>query len=274
MRIAAVLVLAFASLASLAVAAPGPIVEHGRFLASDQNRHLLVVDGRGHVVRRLPFTRTGCCPGQVELSADRDHAFVSESSDTRFALLKVDLATGRSSRIASGGSPALSPDGRKLAYFSVSPPYDLSERRAVVVRDLTTGNQRVIPFAAQAPSVPAPGMLINWSPDGRKLALSGWNRRVGSVLYVVDVTHARTIESQPSFGHLEAPVFLDNSTLLALANCCTSTHQEMVAISLADRSETPFATLPEPPESLRRISPGTFLATTPTASCFGSRKGA
>jgi hypothetical protein len=117
MRIAfAVALLAVSSAGVSPASAPAPVVPRGQLLVSDQNGRLLVVDMSGRLRRRLPFTRTGCCPGQVELAADRRHAFVSEGRNEHFTLLEVDLSTGRSVRIASGGSPAVSPDGRRLAY--------------------------------------------------------------------------------------------------------------------------------------------------------------
>jgi hypothetical protein len=250
---------------------PAPVVPPGQLLVSDRNGQLLVVDATGRVRRRLPFTRRGCC--QVELAADRRHAFVSLRRGERFTLLEVDLTSGRAVRIAAGGSPALSPDGRRLAYYAVSIDNDVASRTAVVIRDLATGRSHAIPFAERAAWGTPPDVLINWSPDGRSLAAVGFNRRDGSLLHIVDVAHARTIESQPSLGHVLAPVFLDDRTVLVLANCCTGTHQQMVAVTIASGARKPFATLPEPPESLRRIAPGTFVATTPDGFLLRFSKG-
>jgi len=240
-----------------------PVVPPGQLLVSDRDGRLLVVDGAGRVQRRLTYIRTGCCPGQVELSADRRHAFVSVSRNERFSLLEVDLVTGKAIRIAAGGSAALSPDGRRLAYYAISTDNGIPFRTAVVVRDLASGRSHAIRFAEPAVWGNPPDVLINWSPDGRKLAVVGLSRRHGGQLHIVDVDHAHTIESQPNLGHLLAPVFLDPRTIVALANCCRGTHQEMVAVSLGSGAHQPFATLPEPPESLRRVGSGTFVATTP-----------
>jgi hypothetical protein len=260
-------------LCASATAAKAPIVPRGQLLVSDRDGRLLVIDGSAHIRRKLPFTRTGCCPGQAELSADRRHAFVSVSFNERFALLEVDLAAGRAIRIAAGGSPVVSLDGRRLAYFAVRTSGDIPYRTAVVIRDLVTGRSHAIPFAQPSVWGTPPDVVMNWSPDGRRLALIGWNRHYGGRLYVVDVAHAPTIESQPNLGHLTAPVFLDDRTVLALANCCIGTQQKMVALPIRSGAQTPFATLPEPPESLRRIAPGTFVATTPDGYLLRFLKG-
>ena len=51
-------------------------------------------------------------------------------------------------------------------------------------------------------------------------------------------------------------------TLVALANRCIGP-QQLVTVDLASGDQRPFATLPEPPESLGRIGAGSFAATTP-----------
>jgi len=254
-----------------ALAAPAPVVPRGQFLVSNRDGQLLVVDGSGHVRRKLPFARQGCC--QVELAADRRHAFVSVRRAEVPVLLEVDLASGRARRLAAGGSPALSPDGRRLAYYAVSFENDILYRTGLVIRDLATGRSHLIRFAEPAVWGNPPEVLINWSPDGQKLALVGWDRRYGGQLYVVDVDHARTIDSQPSLGHLLAPVFLDGRTVLTLANYCIGSHQQMVEVAVGDGVRKAFATLPEPPESLRRIAPGTFVATTPDGFLLRFSKG-
>lgn len=252
-------------------AAPAPVVARGDLLVSDRNGQLLVVDAAGRVRRRLPFKRQGCC--QVELAADRQHAFVSVRRGEVLALLEVDLASGRARRLAAGGSPALSPDGRRLAYFAVDFRNDILYRSGLVIRDLASGDSHLVRFAKPAVWGNPPEVLINWSPDGRKLALVGWDRRYGGRLYVVAVDHARTIESQPNLGHLLAPVFLDGLTMLTLANCCIGSHQQMVEVTVGGGTQKAFATLPEPPESLRRIAPGTFVATTPDGFLLRFSKG-
>jgi hypothetical protein len=272
MKLAAACALVAALAGVAATRAPAPVVAPGQLLVSDLDGQLVVVDSAGHVRRKPAFVRSGCC--QVELAADRRHAFVSVRRGETRTLLEVDLSTGSAVYIAAGGSPALSPDGRRLAYFALRLYNgDILYRTALVVRDLATGHLRSIRFAEPAAWGTPPDVLINWSPDGRRIALVGFDRRHGPDLYVVDVAHARTVESQPNLGRMTAPVFLDDETLLALSNCCTGTHQQIVARTLVHGAQTPFATLPEPPESLRRIAPGTFVATTPDGFLLRFTKG-
>jgi hypothetical protein len=267
-RIPAFLILA----CSLALAAPiagrtgsdaRPVVPPGALLAADAHHRLVVLDRSGHVLRRVPGTFGNGASG-IELAPDRRHAFVA-LYPTR-SLDEVDLATGAERRIASGGSPALDPDGTRLAFVSLAKRGDIIYRTAVVVLNLTTGRRRTIPFGRETVWGTPPEVLLNWSPDGRRLAAFD-----GKQIRLVDVSTAQDVASQPApLGEqpsrtrspLLAPVFLDDRTLVALANCCIG-RQNLVAVDLQSGRRSPFATLPEPPESLRRIGPASFVATTP-----------
>ncbi|MFD5747317.1 amidohydrolase family protein [Streptomyces sp. NPDC127033] len=109
-------------------------------------------------------------------------------ADDRDGLLGVyrrDLATGEESALAKGGRvhPALSPDGGRLACL------DMAGR--LVVRDLTTGTERVLVDPLGGGGLPG---RPSWSPDGRYLALCDRNRlnlrfREGyNLIRVVDAT--------------------------------------------------------------------------------------
>ena len=62
------------------------------------------------------------------------------------------------------GSPAVSPDGTRLAYLSSTAPYFLPARSAVMVRDLKSGRTREV-----APALDADFGRLAWSADGRSL---------------------------------------------------------------------------------------------------------
>lgn len=71
----------------------------------------------------------------------------------------------------SFGNPAISPDGRSLAYLAVTAPTDTYGSAAVMVRDLKSGRTREL----------APGLDTNlgrlaWSADGQSLLATGEER--------------------------------------------------------------------------------------------------
>lgn len=83
---------------------------------------------------------------------------------------RLPFVGGEVESVAPGGSPALSSDGRLLAYV----PYDPSTCESfddIVVRDLATGEERHIP--GDLPVEPFSGVFdLSWAPDGGHLAFS------------------------------------------------------------------------------------------------------
>jgi hypothetical protein len=207
-------------------------------------------------------------PQALELAPDRRHAFVSVYVPGRpTRLYEVDLATGAKERIGDALSPVLSPDRSRLAYVAsaLRPPGDIIDRTALVVSDLRTGSSKAIAFDSGVPRGTGPDLVINWSPDGKTIAVFD-----GSTIRLVDVAAATTLSSQPSLpGYTPvlgrtppaAPAFLNASTLVVLVNCCIG-RQQLVAVDLRSGSRRAFATLTAPPESLRRLSTGRLLAVT------------
>ena len=79
-------------------------------------------------------------------------------------------------------APAWSPDGQYLAYLSRLGTENYGqEYRAISIRDVTTGEERVV-----APKLAFVSRL-RWSPDGRSLLLSGSNARGRAGLYRLDL---------------------------------------------------------------------------------------
>ncbi|MGP4114474.1 amidohydrolase family protein [Streptomyces sp. 4N509B] len=87
--------------------------------------------------------------------------------DGLLAIHRLDLATGETTTLASGGRvfPALSPDGTRLACLDMS--------GNLLLTDLASGEERVL-----APPVGGNGLpgAPSWSPDGRHIALADRNR--------------------------------------------------------------------------------------------------
>jgi hypothetical protein len=145
---------------------------------------VVMLDGRdGHTVRTLathPEATTGGFPylQGVSITPDRNQVFYSLVGDCGTATIYRVPADGHSAAVTilTGVSPAVSPDGRKLAYAVATPSQ--AERHcqnAVVVRDLQTGAERTWRYP-DTPDYATPLYQdaviseIDWAPDSTRLA--------------------------------------------------------------------------------------------------------
>ena len=80
----------------------------------------------------------------------------------------------------SYNSPAVSPDGSRLAYLAVNAPFFLPARSAVMIMDLKSGRTQEV-----GPSLDADFVQLSWSADGRSL-LSTRIERGQTMLYRID----------------------------------------------------------------------------------------
>jgi hypothetical protein len=245
-------------------AAHRPIVPRGTTLVADTRGRLRVLDRRGSLVRRLP----GALPSALqalELAPDRRHAFVSIVGGERPArLYELDLASGGKRLVGRGVSPSLSPDRTRLAFIATAVEADVVEEVALVVRDLPSGRSRSIPFGARLGLGTPPDIVVNWSPDGQRIAVFD-----GGTIRLVDAAHATRIDTEPAVGvplaagrePSLAPVFLNGHALVVLENCCIG-RQRLVTIDVDSGTQAPFATLAAPPETIRRVRPGLLMTVT------------
>ncbi len=232
-------------------------VPAGDVLVADISGHVRIVDSRGKLVRRLRWT----LPREVEsleLTPDRRHAFVSlYRSERAPELFQLDLTTGRLRKLADATNPAVSPDKTRLAYVTVELRTDVKYRAELVIRNLRTDASRRLALAPNVPLGTPPELVINWSPDGRRIALFD-----GSRIRIVDALSATDVPMQPARppGEL-APVFADRNTLVVLTGCCIGP-QRLVAVDLRSGRHTSFATLSSPVEQVRRVSTSRLLVVT------------
>jgi hypothetical protein len=183
---------------------PAPDGPRPNDIAAIEGGSVVLLDARdGHTLRTLathPEATTGGFPYLEGLSISPDHkqVFYALAGDCGPATIYAVAADGQTPPVvfASGVSPAVSPDGHKLAYaVAVStrsapsttataalPPADgegaVADRHcqnAVVVRDLKTGVERTWRY----PDTPEYGTTlyrdaviseIDWAPDSTRLA--------------------------------------------------------------------------------------------------------
>jgi hypothetical protein len=201
----------------------------------------------------------------LELAFDRRHAFASISGHERPArLYELDLASGGRRLVGYGISPSLSPDRARLAFLASAVQAGIEWEVGLVVRDLRGGRSTSIPFGTPMAGGTPPELVVNWSPDGRRIAVFD-----GRTVRLVDPARALRIDTEPFVGVAGsptqepslAPVFLNGHTLVVLENCCIG-KQRLVSIDLRSGAQAPFATLSAPPEAIRRVRPGLLVTVT------------
>lgn len=136
----------------------------------------------------LPAGRT------LAVTPDGTAAFVTAAPVDRgwdSLLYRVSLADGSAQQVADGWDPAVSPDGRTLAFVGPQPGDESETLFAVHLLDLATGAVRYLTGEQYCGCELLPGEPT-WSPDGRQLAVGlGYPDSEYSVdLAVVDVTGA------------------------------------------------------------------------------------
>ena len=241
----------------MVVAHAGRIVPRGDFLVSDQSGRLSVLDPRGRLVRRPPGRVASYGPDAISLTRDRRFAFVQLGADGPSRLYLVNLATGTKREFARATSPAMSATRTRLAYVKVVRRGDVLYKDSLVVRKLAAHGVRAIWLGASDPVSTPPDNVINWSPDGRHVAIYN-----NGFIRIVTVGTGRMELSPPIAPRFfNAPVFIDPYRLVALANCCIG-RQRLVTIDLRSGVRHPFAVLPAPPETIRRLRAGVLLVVT------------
>ena len=215
---------------------------------------VVMLDGHdGDTLRTLanhPEATTGGYPylQGVALTPDRSQVYYSLVGDCGGATMYRVPADGSLSSVAvlTGISPAVSPDGRKLAYAVAASSHDESQeesqeaaqmerhcQNAVVVRDLQSGAERTWRFPA-TPEFATPLFLdaviseIDWAPDSTRLAytLSYEGDSVSVLNTETDADLGQTVEVvvPDGGGNSNHPAWQPTSGLLGLFNnrfeCC------------------------------------------------------
>lgn len=94
--------------------------------------------------------------------------------------------------IGTNYGPSWSPDGRSLAYVSRrGPPRSGIRSKVVVIRDVRTGEERVLTPPLNLSNNPT--LAPSWSPDGRYLLLAGSDQKGRAGFYRLEVETAALI---------------------------------------------------------------------------------
>jgi len=176
----------------------------------------------------------------VSLSPDRKTVFYALAGDCGPAAIYRVATDGRTpaETILAGVSPAVSPDGRKLAFaVAVAGPEGAARERhcqnALVVRDLTTGAERTwrypdTPDYATALYRDAVISEIAWAPDSTRLAYTlSYEGDSVSILDTdkdADLSQTEEVIVPDGGGNSSHPAWQASTGLLALFNtrfeCC------------------------------------------------------
>ena len=226
---------------------------------SEQNRVVVLDTATGRALRVLYQGGTPRQDGAgrvqgVSLSPDRRTVWFGVTGAfercEEYAVHRVPLAGGEVERVATGGSPSVSPDGRQLAYAAhgaahgASPAEATSCLNSVVVRDLDTGAERAwVPTDDWWDRLSAVDHLT-WAPDSRRLAFA--QSYEGAAVRIIDTAVPGTITASGSLRvtapwdwveSLGAPVWLPESDRVAAVGTCCYTDEgphngETVALAI------------------------------------------
>ncbi len=140
-------------------------------------------------------------------------------------IISVDLATGTERVVAdNAASPAVSPDGRDLAYVAVQAAVAYCPPGNVEVTNLTDGATRSWNLTPQAPAGQVTGQVdgLSWSPDGTQLAV-GTLLVANSGIRFLDVTEDLS-PTNPTVliadGHYTSPQYLPDGNLVVVSPFC------------------------------------------------------
>lgn len=231
---------------------PGGAPRPAHAVAVSEANAVVVLDtADGRVVRTLfeaPPQPEGTVAG-VSLSADGRtvwFSFRGPSCDSPGAVHRVPIGGGPAEKVADGMSPAVSPDGRLLAYAAPAAarggPGDCAQ--ALVVRDLVSGVERSWVPEDNGWDELVTIAEISWAPDSRRLAYEGSYE--GSGVSVLDTLRPGTLTAAKEpvrvrghEGSLFAPSWLAAGDRLVVGTwCCyddpNASSTRVLEVGLAD----------------------------------------
>lgn|GEM_PF-1039546 len=171
----------------------------------------------GSVLRTIASGRPGWWVYSVEVDGARGSVFYNESAECDDATLwQVPLVGGEPKQVSRGMEPAVSPDGRRLAF----PVDDGCAVSALVLHEIESGGERIWR------DVPSEYWGAEWAPDGQRLAVGVYSREAGVLdaeIRILDSQNRDAVfASSPMLTHgiLEDSVIADGRWVLAVVRPC------------------------------------------------------
>jgi Tol biopolymer transport system component len=160
----------------------------GRYIVFSSNRdgrrNIWRMDINGNNLKRLT---DGIGDGVPAVSADSQWVFYSSLSDGKPTLWKIGIDGGTSVQITSNvaAAPAMSPDGKYVAYLFPDSPDPLAPPNRIAIMPVE-GGEPVKIFEYPAIGTVAPS--VHWAPDGK------------AITYTANANNVSNIWSQPIEG--------------------------------------------------------------------------
>jgi len=234
--------------------AGGPTAAGGASTGAQAGPTLAAVSAAGALVLLDPangqtsrtLVPSGVVGDALAVSPDGKTVYYEVAAGCQHEIWRVSTSDGAKTRVAAAGSsPALSPNGERLAYAtlyfeddkgpSCYPANNLTAGYQVIVVDLATHQTHRYPMAPQVAStgLPAPVDHLSWSPDGAKLAVSissvqdneGWqlaimNPATDTSYFKDDGSTEVPLPGVPAGTYYAEGVYLPNGHLFVVRQCC------------------------------------------------------
>jgi len=198
---------------------------------------LVVLDPLSGEARRI-LVAGGVAGGAVAVSPDGRTAYFAARHGCQDEIESVPVAGGRPEPVTAGVLPAVSPDGKELAFVrqgnGTGCHHLATSGDEVVIRHLPGGGETVLEPMAK-PGPPHPVSRLSWSPDSRRLLVSAGPAQdnEGWQLVQVDPATTRYYLAGAAPGNAAVPfpglagryyregVYLPDGDLLVNQVCCS-----------------------------------------------------
>jgi hypothetical protein len=189
---------------------------------------------------------SGVLGDDISVSPDGSTVYFAVGQGCKAQVESIPASGGSPTVIGQGESPAISPDGSKLA-FAIEPSLtqgcvpsnpNLAPLYKLVIRTVNSGAEQVLPLPPQVQQggLPSPISHLSWAADSTRLAVStsavqdneGWN------VWIVDTSVAKyyvqpgagvtfipvTGSPTPQRSYLREGIFLPDGDLFISRACC------------------------------------------------------
>jgi hypothetical protein len=217
--------------------------------------------GSGKMIRTLA---TGATGDEIALTPDGDTVYYQALTGCFGEIMRVPVSGGAPSPVVAGSLPAISPDGKLLAYAvepiiaAASPPpacpdpSNIATEFSVVVRGLSTGAHTSYPLppAVVAGGLPEPIDHLSWAPDNRRVLVgigggqdnNQWNQFILDTTidkyYTGSASNTAPIGGIPVSGargtYYREATFLPSGSLFVNAVCCAGYPAKVSTSTLAE----------------------------------------